>query len=181
LDVATEQYGPSAPHAHGLECGGATQQGLVVGKEDRRRGIDQADAGDSGGEQRRHAATRLPSALRSGRAVVHDSSISAAGSESQTIPPPTQRWTRASATASVLIVSASSKSPSGRSTPSAPMEAPRPTGSSEPIRSTAEIFGAPVTDPPGKVAARISARPVPSTRRPSTVDTRWVTPASSCW
>ena len=45
--------------------------------------------------------------------MTHDSSISASGSESQTIPPPTQRWTRPSATASVRIVSASSKSPFG--------------------------------------------------------------------
>ena len=97
------------------------------------------------------------SAARSGRAFTHDSSISASGSESQTIPPPTQRWTRPAATANVRIVSASSKSPFGRSTPSAPIDAPRPTGSSAAIRSTAAIFGAPVTEPPGKVAARISA------------------------
>ena len=43
--------------------------------------------------------------------MTHDSSISASGSESQTIPPPTQRWIRPSATANVRIVSASSKSP----------------------------------------------------------------------
>ena len=85
------------------------------------------------------------------------------------MPPPTQRCTRPSATASVLIVSASSKSPSGRRTPSAPIEAPRPTGSSEAIRSTAAIFGAPVTEPPGKVAARISPSRAPARSLPSTV------------
>ena len=43
---------------------------------------------------------------------------------------------RPSAIANVRIVSARSKSPSGRSTPSAPIDAPRPTGSSAAIRST---------------------------------------------
>ena len=47
----------------------------------------------------------------SGRAFVHDSSTSVAESESQTMPPPTQRWIVSSATAKVRMVSARSKSP----------------------------------------------------------------------
>ncbi len=61
--------------------------------------------------------------------------------------------------------------------PEAPIEAPRPTGSSSAIRSTAAIFGAPVIDPPGNVARRISAKPTPSRRIPSTVETMCSTPA----
>ena len=95
------------------------------------------------------------------------------------MPPPTHRCARPSASAKVRIVSARSKSPSGRTTPSAPIDAPRPTGSSAAIRSTAAIFGAPVTDPPGNVAPRIEASVASSRSRPSTVETRCVTPASS--
>src|SRR5205085_1475103 len=73
-----------------------------------------------------------------------------------------------------------SKSPFGRIVPRAPIEAPRPTGSSAAMWSTAAIFGAPVIEPPGNVAARISARPASSRSVPSTVLTRWSTPASSC-
>ncbi len=46
--------------------------------------------------------------------------------------------------------------------------------------STAEIFGAPVTEPPGNIAASSSVRPTPSRRRPSTSEIRCLTPASSC-
>ena len=42
--------------------------------------------------------------------------------------------------------------------------------------SRAAIFGAPVTDPGGKVASIASAQPTPGRRRPSTVDTRWTRP-----
>ena len=81
------------------------------------------------------------------------------------MPPPTQRWMRPSAIANVLIVSARSKSPLPWIRPIAPIEAPRPTGSSSAMRSTAAIFGAPVTEPPGKVARRISARPTSVAQR----------------
>ena len=84
-----------------------------------------------------------------------------------------------SAIANVRIVSARSRSPLPRTTPSAPIEAPRPTGSSAAIRSSAAIFGAPVTEPPGNVAASSSASPTSSRSVPSTVETRCVTPASS--
>ena len=96
------------------------------------------------------------------------------------MPPPTQRWMRPAATANVRIVSASSRSPLPRTVPRAPIEAPRPTGSSSAIRSSAAIFGAPVTEPPGNVAASSSASPTSSRSVPSTVETRCVTPASSC-
>ena len=96
------------------------------------------------------------------------------------MPPPTHRWIRPSATAKVRIVRASSRSPFGHTLPRAPIEAPRPTGSSAAMWSRAEIFGAPVTEPPGKVASRNPASPTPGRRRPSTVVTRCATPASSC-
>ena len=82
------------------------------------------------------------------------------------MPPPTQRWMRPSATAKVRIVSARSRSPFGQIVPYAPIEAPRPTGSSAAIRSTAAIFGAPVTDPPGKTAARTRSGRHPGGARP---------------
>jgi hypothetical protein len=37
----------------------------------------------------------------------------------------------------------------------------------------AAIFGAPVTDPGGKVAPIASDHPMPSRSRPRTVETRW--------
>src|SRR5262249_11701095 len=135
LDVAAEQHGLPAAHANGLEGGRTAEKRLVVWVEHRGRGVDEADARDRRGEEGRHAGTRLPTAARSGLAFTQDSSTPPPGSESKTIPPPTERWTRPAATASVLIVRARSKSPSGCTTPSAPIEAPRPTGSSEAIRS----------------------------------------------
>src|SRR5688572_21120234 len=105
-----------------LERAAAAHQRLVVGEEHGLGRIDDAAAAHSHREetQRATASTGAPIAASSGRAFVHDSSISASGSESQTIPPPTQRWIRPSATANVRIVSASSRSPLPRTTPSAP-------------------------------------------------------------
>ncbi len=48
------------------------------------------------------------------------------------------------------------------------------------MRSTAAIFGAPVTDPPGNVASRIPASPTPSRSKPCTVETMCSTPVSEC-
>ena len=45
------------------------------------------------------------------------------------------------------------------------------------MRSTAAIFGAPVIEPPGKVARSSSARPTSGLRRPSTSETMCSTPA----
>ena len=150
------------------------RRGEPARRAPRRRGRSTATAS----RVTRAPRARLPTAASSGRALTQDSSISSSGSESQTIPPPTHRWMRPAASAKVRIVSARSKSPFGWIVPSAPIEAPRPTGSSAAIRSTAAIFGAPVIEPPGKVARRISGRVTPSRRVPSTVETRWATPAS---
>src|SRR5581483_912419 len=145
-EVLVEQERASAVHAHRLERGTAAKERLVVGAEHRLARIDETAAGDCDGEQR-HAGTSPPTAARSGRAFTHDSSTSASGSESQTTPPPTHRWMRPSATANVRIVNESSKSPFGQTVPSAPIEAPRPTGSSRATWSIAASFGAPVIDP----------------------------------
>ena len=77
----------TAVDAQRLERGAAAQQRVVVGAQDRRVGRDDAAPRDREPEQR-HAgcSTSLPTACRSGRAFTHDSSISAAGSESQTMP-----------------------------------------------------------------------------------------------
>ena len=109
-DVPVEQERHTAVGAHRLERRASAQQRLVVRAKDRRLRVDEAAPGDRHGEQAQTATLPL-TAARSGRAFTHDSSISASGSESQTIPPPTQRWIRPSATANVRIVSASSKSP----------------------------------------------------------------------
>ncbi len=111
-EVVGEQERPAAVHANRLERRAAAEERVVVGVEDRLGRIDEPTTGDRDGEQRhRHAGTRPPTAASSGRALTHDSSISASGSESQTIPPPTHRWIHPSAIANVRIVSASSKSP----------------------------------------------------------------------
>src|SRR5262249_43201765 len=115
----------TAVHAKRLERAATPDEALVVRVHRGRTGLDETAAGDGEREQRHRA-----SAPSSGRALIHDSSISASGSESQMMPPPTQRWIVPSAIAKVRIVSARSRSPFGRSVPSAPIDAPRPTGSS---------------------------------------------------
>ena len=171
----------SAVHPQRLEHGAAAQEALVVGVNrrpvDRERPAPSAWTATSVIARTTASGNGAPIAASSGRALTHDSSISSTGSESQTIPPPTQRWMRPSATANVRIVSARSRSPFGWIRPSAPIEAPRPTGSSAAIRSSAAIFGAPVTEPPGNVASRISVRVASGRNVPSTVETRCVTPA----
>ena len=76
-----------------LEGAAAAQQRLVVGAEHRFRRIDDAATADRDCQNahRIAASSGAPIAASSGPAFVHDSSISASGSESQTIPPPTQR------------------------------------------------------------------------------------------
>ena len=93
LEVPLEQERPAAVDAQRLERRAAAQERLVAGAEDRLGRIDQPAPGNGDREQR-HAATSPPTAARSGRALTHDSSISASGSESHTMPPPTQRCTR---------------------------------------------------------------------------------------
>ena len=53
----------------------------------------------------------------------------------------------------------------GETVPSAAIDAPRPTGSSRAMWSIAASLGAPVTDPPGKVARSSSARPTSGAQR----------------
>ena len=111
---AAEEERPPAVDPRRLERGAPAQQRLVARAEDRRVRIDEP-APATATASSFHAATSPPTAASSGRALTQDSSISASASESQTIPPPTQRCTRPSATANVRIVSARSKSPFGRS------------------------------------------------------------------
>ena len=76
-----------------LEGGATAEQRLVVGTDDRVTGIHEAAAGYRSEQAHRvpvDTSTLGPIASR-GRAFVHDSSISASGSESHTMPPPTQR------------------------------------------------------------------------------------------
>ena len=89
-----EPKGTTAVHLERLERRAPAQQPLVVGPDDRLGRIDEPAARDRQREDRHASApsgTREPIASRSGRAFVHDSSTSVAGSESQTTPPPTQR------------------------------------------------------------------------------------------
>ena len=104
-EVLLEEERPAVVDARRLEHGATAEQRLVVGGEDRLVRIDEAAAGD------RHRAHVHQARASSGRALTHDSSISASASESQTIPPPTQRWILPSVTAKVRIVRARSRSP----------------------------------------------------------------------
>ena len=89
-----EAEGPTLIDPQRLERAAATHECLVVGVDDRLVGIDETAPRDGEREQR-HARTGsgsdAPIACRSGRALTQDSSISSSGSESQTMPPPTQR------------------------------------------------------------------------------------------
>ncbi len=80
-------------HAERLEDGASAQHALVVGMH--RRLVDGHDTtAELRQRDERHdtgAASGAPIAASSGRALTHDSSTSSAGSESQTMPPPTQR------------------------------------------------------------------------------------------
>ena len=114
VEMRFETEGSTSVHAQRLERGPSSEETLVVRANDRLARIDEAATGDGERENRQTSAasgTRDPIAVSRGRAFVHDSSTSAAESESQTMPPPTQRWIVSSATANVRMVSARSKSP----------------------------------------------------------------------
>ena len=114
VEVLLEPERAAAVHAQRLEGRTAAEEPLVVGADDRLGRIDEPAARDGEREDahvRAASGSREPIASSSGRALTHDSSTSVAGSESQTMPPPTQRWIAPSAIANVLIVSARSKSP----------------------------------------------------------------------
>ena len=115
-EVLLEPERAPAVDTRRLESGAPAQERLVVGEQDGLVHRDEAAPAHRHSEQaQRRTASRsgAPIASSSGRALTSDSSISASGSESQTIPPPTQRWIRSSATANVLIVRARSRSPFG--------------------------------------------------------------------
>src|SRR5262245_38136710 len=103
--MLVESESAAAVHARRLEHGPPSQERFVIGREDRRVRIDQAASRNGYGLHLHQARAS------SGRAFTQDSSISASGSESQTMPPPTQRWISPSTTAKVRIVSARSRSP----------------------------------------------------------------------
>ena len=82
--MRVEQERAAAVHAERLEDRSPAQERIVAGTEDRLARVDEAAAGNRDREQ-------IHATARSGRAFTHDSSISAAGSESHVMPPPTQR------------------------------------------------------------------------------------------
>ena len=103
------------PSAHGARrsrrgrCHRPQLRGHLV--RDRRL-PDRGRAGDH--EHLDQRGGRLaPSSASNGRALTSDSSTSAAGSESQTMPPPAHRWISPAAIANVRMVSPSSRSPFG--------------------------------------------------------------------
>ena len=152
-----KQNGAAAPDADGLERGGAAQERLVVGVEHGLGRIDERRGRRPRPRAANHAATRR----RARRAAAAPSPTTPRSRPRARSPRRSRRRPRGGRGPRPPRTSGSSARArsrrSGRSTPSAPIDAPRPTGSSAAIRSTAAIFGAPVTEPPGKVAARISA------------------------
>ncbi len=96
------------------------------------------------------------------------------GSLPQVMPPPTWSVSRRPSATKVRIRMLVCIAPSGPIQPSAPVYGPRRTGSRPSRISMARIFGAPVIEPPGKLAASRSKASRPSASRPVTVDTR-------CW
>jgi len=103
LDVRVELERAPAVDPQRLEDGASAQHAFVVGAKHRLAGRYDAAAEL---RKREQAQTAI-----SGRAFTHDSSISSVGTESQTMPPPTQRWISPSVIANVRIVSARSRSP----------------------------------------------------------------------
>ena len=104
-EMPVEQEGPAAVDVRRLEDGAAAKERIVVRGEHRLVRLDEPASGHRNRADVHHASAS------NGRAFTHDSSISASASESQTIPPPTQRWISPSTTANVRIVSARSRSP----------------------------------------------------------------------
>jgi len=113
-------------------------------------------------------ASVAPIASAAAPALTSDSATSPAGFESQTTPPPTQRWSEPSA-----IGEGPDREPSSRSRCREPAERthrwlarPAELRSDRPPRSSSAV-----TDPPGNVARRSSARPTSGRSVPSTVET----------
>ena len=118
-------------------------------------------------------------AASSGRALSRHSSSSRSGSESATIPPPTPSQALPRATSKVRIATFSSSPDNGLAIPMAPVYTSREVASRQVRSSIARTFGAPVTDPGGKLARSRSASEVPSDSSPVTSETRCQTPGCS--
>src|SRR5215218_4040590 len=125
MEMLGEPKRATVVHPHRLERCPAAGEPLVVRRENRLSGVDEAAPGDGHGQQaagthraptargcptvdpssRLQGSTRgAPIARSSGSALTHDSAISAFELESHTTPPPTQRWICPSAIAKVRIV-----------------------------------------------------------------------------
>ncbi len=117
VEVLLEAKRPSAVDPERLEGRLASQQRQVVGVQDRLVRVDDPAAGDRQREQRHAGSGSGAASARSRRGAAVPSPTTPRspppGSESHTMPPPTQRWMRPSATAKVRIVRASSRSPFG--------------------------------------------------------------------
>src|SRR5260370_35886049 len=111
--MLVEEKRPAVIHAQCLERGASPEQRFVVGTEHRLAHVDEA-ATRHGDREDVHAL-----AASRGRAFTHDSSTSASGSESHTIPPPTQRWSAPSTAAKGRPVGARTGTPIGDTGPSA--------------------------------------------------------------
>ena len=176
LEVPVEQERLAAVDPQRLERRRAAQERLVVGAEDRlgrdrrgrarrrrpraaSRGHEPAD----GGEQRPRLDPRLLDLLPRGRSP----------RRSRRRPRGGRARRRPRRCGSSARGRSRRSRGSSRSRPSTRRGRP---ARARAMWSIAEIFGAPVIEPPGNVACRISARPVPGRSRPSTVETRCVTP-----
>src|SRR6266511_3707777 len=113
-----------------------------------------------------------------GPALACASTTSRSGSLPQVMPPPAHRCNRSPSAATVRMVNPRS-SRSAVKSPRAPIEGPRPTGSSAAIWSSAASFGAPVTEPPGRTARSNSTSPVPGRSRADTTDSACHSPHHS--
>ena len=101
------------------------------------------------------------------------------GTLSAVMPPPTPSCSRPPSVSKVRMRTLRSV-PAGETRPSDPVYAPRGSGSSAAMACSAARFGAPVTEPGGKVAESRSAVPTPSVSSPCTVETRCQTPECGC-
>ena len=92
------------------------------------------------------------------------------------MPPPTSSQMCSPAISNVRITTLSSSPAAGEANPIAPVNTSRALDSSSSITPTAAIFGAPVTEPGGKLARSRSASSVPGRRSAATSETRCQTP-----
>ena len=184
VEVLVQPERPAAVDAQRLERRPPAREPLVVDRDDGPRRVDEAAPRDGAATGRMFTvrppvsgpalpdgpSSGAPMAVSSGAAFASDSSTSSAGLESQTMPPPTQRWRRPLGDGERPDRQRELEVAVAVHAPERPIDAPRPTGSSAAIRSTAAIFGAPVIDPPGKRrlrGSRRARRPAAARPRPS--------------